>query len=539
MSSFASKRHEQQLAAYAEWEWNCAQLAAFVHKRGHCNLGEHPLGEWLRRQQNASLAGRLSAERRQRLAALGVSFDSHDGAWNVMFRRLRELLKRQRVPLKKIRERWLPEATDEDLARWLEEQRQLHAEGLLSEDRCRQLRPLKVLGREGRHLENEDLKPSKFQVSWEIRVRELVEFFAQFGHYEVPKAYAPNPSLSNWVSMQRVRQRLGKLDRARYERLDALGFSWLAKDRHSDRCWDKRLAELRAFKQKHQHMLGEKEMGRQLFSWRNTQRLLRREGKLSEDRIARLDAIGFEWSDPRLQGLPPEIGWERRWEFFFGQLKDYKKRYGQTLVPAKWRENKQLATWVAEQRKARRRGSLPVKRQKRLEQINFEWKPPGRKRVGPPPPRPEPRYTTLWYQMFAAMKEYQLKYGHTRVSRGDADNKRLSAWRFTQQERYRQDRLSPDRIAQLNSIGFEWEAPGRNGCTRTELWQSRWDAKYEKLAQFHRTHGHCRIGSQDSVNAVLGRWVSKQRAAKRKGMLSAERVGRLNALKFDWTPRLD
>jgi hypothetical protein len=398
------------------------------------------------------------------------------------------------------------------------------------------LRLLKVLGRKRAHPQNEDLEPSKFQLSWEIRIAELVDFFAQFGHYEVPKGYAPNPSLSNWVSMQRVRQRLGKLDRARYERLDALGFSWLAKDRHSDRCWDKRLAELRAYKQKHEHMMGEKEMGRQLLGWRNTQRVLRRKGKLSADRIARLDAIGFEWSDPRLQGFPPEIGWERRWEFFFGQLIDYKKRFGHTLVPADWRENKQLATWVAEQRKSCRRGSLNAKRQKRLEQINFEWRPPGRRRIGLLPPRPEPRYNTLWHQMFAAMQQYQDEYGHTRVSRGDADNKKLCAWRFTQQERYRQGRLSPDRIARLNSIGFEWEVPGRNGRTRTELWQARWDDMHEKLAQFHRTHGHCRIGSQDSVNAVLGRWCSKQRAAKKKGILCAERVGRLNALKFDWTP---
>lgn len=535
MSSSAITRHENELAAYAEWEWNCAQLAAFVRQRGHCNLGEHPLGEWLRRQQNAVVAGRLSEERQLRLAVLGISFEPQDGAWDAMFRRLRQCLKRQRVPLKKSREQWLPEAPDEDLAAWLGEQRQIHSQGLLRADRLRRLQPLKVIGNSRKYQEKEN-KPLKSDVSWEARYSELCDFSGQFGHCDVPKAYAPNPPLSNWVSMQREKQKRGKLDRSRYERLDALGFAWFAKNRRSDRCWDQRFAELRAFKQKHGHIRGVKEMGKQLFSWRNTQRGLRREGKLSAERIARLDAIGFEWADPRLQGLDPQIGWEKRWEFFFDQLKEFKKQRGHTLVPSDWRENKQLATWVAEQRKARRRGILPAKRQKRLEQIGFEWKPPGRKRVGPPPPKPEPRYTTLWNRLFAELQTFHKKHGHTRVSPRDGAPRHLIAWRFTQQDKYRKGKLSAERVAKLNAMGFEWESPGRDGRTRREMWQGGWDAMLEKLARFRRANGHCRISSQDPANSVLGRWAAKQRAAKRRGTLNTQRVARLNALGFEWNP---
>lgn len=535
MSSSAITRHENELAAYAEWEWNCSQLAAFVRKRGHTDLGEHPLGEWLRLQQIAAVAGCLSEERQQRLAVLGISFEPQDDTWIAMFRRLRQCLKRQRVPLKKSREQWLPEAPEHDLAAWLGEQRQIHSQGLLRADRLRRLKLLKVLGH-SRKYQEKDKKPTKSDVSWDVRYQELRDFFRQFGHCDVPKAYAPNAPLSNWVSMQREKLKRGKLDRSRYERLDALGFAWFAKNNRSERCWDQRFAELRAFKQKHGHMRGVKEMGKQLFSWRNTQRGLRREGKLSAERIARLDAIGFEWADPRLQGLDPKIGWERRWEFFFDQLKEFKKQRGHTRVPADWRENKKLATWVMEQRKARRRGILPAKRQKRLEQIDFDWKPPGRKRVGPPPPKPEPRYTTLWNQMFAEMQAYQRKHRHTRVSRGDAAHKRLCAWRFTQQEKRRKGMLSADRIARLDSIGFEWEAPGREGRNRREFWQSKWDAMLEKLARYHQAHGHCRISAQSRDNTALGRWCSKQRAAKRKGLLDTRRVARLNDLGFEWNP---
>ncbi|MDP1588481.1 MAG: helicase associated domain-containing protein, partial [Prosthecobacter sp.] len=208
MSSSAITRHEHELAAFAEWEWNCTQLAAFVRKRGHYNLGEHPLGEWLRRQQNAAVAGRLSEERQQRLAVLGISFEPQDGAWDAMLRRLRQCLKRQRVPLKKSREQWLPDAPDEDLAAWLGEQRQIHSQGLLRADRLRRLQPLKVIGNSRKYQEKEN-KPLKSDVSWETRHSELCDFSSQFGHCDVPKAYAPNPPLSNWVSMQREKQKRG------------------------------------------------------------------------------------------------------------------------------------------------------------------------------------------------------------------------------------------------------------------------------------------------------------------------------------------
>ena len=103
---------------------------------------------------------------------------------------------------------------------------------------------------------------------------------------------------------------------------------------------------------------------------------------MTEDRIARLEAIGFEWSvkKPYREKVP--------WESRFKELKQYKKKHGTCHVPhVKSGAHKQLADWVTYQRsgysefiKARQAGKPTVNcrgmtedRIARLEKIGFEW----------------------------------------------------------------------------------------------------------------------------------------------------------------------
>ena len=43
---------------------------------------------------------------------------------------------------------------------------------------------------------------------WSMRFQQLCKFKEQFGHYLVPKQYADNPKLRQWVSTQRKNYRL-------------------------------------------------------------------------------------------------------------------------------------------------------------------------------------------------------------------------------------------------------------------------------------------------------------------------------------------
>eukprot|EP00873_Tetraselmis_striata_P026272 jgi/Tetstr1/446536/TSEL_034061.t1 len=67
--------------------------------------------------------------------------------------------------------------------------------------------------------------------------------------------------------------------------------------------------------------------------------------------------------------------------------------------------------------------------------------------------------------------------------------------------------------------------------------EERWLAMYEQLAAFKKQEGHCRVPNRYATNPKLGRWVMTQRAAKKKGELSEERVALLEELGFEWRLR--
>ena len=55
----------------------------------------------------------------------------------------------------------------------------------------------------------------------------------------------------------------------------------------------------------------------------------------------------------------------------FAALVDYKRKRRHCNVPTKWKENRQLASWVVNQRS--RRALLTEDRVRSLEEIGFQW----------------------------------------------------------------------------------------------------------------------------------------------------------------------
>ena len=93
--------------------------------------------------------------------------------------------------------------------------------------------------------------------------------------------------------------------------------------------------------------------------------------------------------------------------------------------------------------------------------------------------------------------------------------------------------IKAERIARLNSIGFEW-------CVRT---LGGWQRKFELLCAFQREHGHCRVPQSLVINSeTLGDWVNHQRRYYRNRMegnrgdkcITDERIEQLNFIGFDW-----
>jgi hypothetical protein len=205
----------------------------------------------------------------------------------------------------------------------------------------------------------------QFGASWDERLGELAAFRQREGHCNVPDEYPDNPALGKWVTRQRSEQRRGELSSDRIVRLEALGFVW---DPH-DAFWEERFAELAAFKQREGHCNVPQAYpdNPALGKWVSKQRVAKRRGALSSDRMVRLDALGFVWNTD-------DAAWEER----FAELAAFRESEGHCNVPQAYPDNPALGIWVGTQRTKRNRGALSSDRIARLDALGFEWeRPPG------------------------------------------------------------------------------------------------------------------------------------------------------------------
>jgi Helicase associated domain len=95
----------------------------------------------------------------------------------------------------------------------------------------------------------------------------------------------------------------------------------------------------------------------------------RRDGHLSADRIAKLDAIGFDWSplpNPDTTALFDER---------VASILAYKQKHGTTAVPYHYKEDKKLGKFVKRVKTKRHSDQLSIERIRKLDAVGFDWTP--------------------------------------------------------------------------------------------------------------------------------------------------------------------
>lgn len=378
--------------------------------------------------------------------------------------------------------------------------------------------------------------------AWLVQFDQLDDWQARHGHCDLRRTTPGYNSLARWVGVQRNLRRQSKLKPWKEGLLDTLGFRW-AKALPApslEALWNQRFEELAAYQRQHGHTNVTRGQNRVLGHWRDVQREFRRKGKLSPERIARLDAIGFEWDAPGRKGLSRQEWEDQRWMLHWDELKAFHSRFGHAHVPVEWEENKQLGEWSAFQRSQRKEGRLPEWRRVQLDGIGFPWEPDYDDHRPPFPPSrpPAPAYIDLWEQRFHELAAFQRQHGHTNITRGQ--DPVLGHWREVQREFRRKGMLSPERIARLDSIGFEWKDPRwREEGQSEKTWrEQQWQLHLNKLTAFHQRFGHSRVPLGWPEDPALSRWVSDMRKLERQQRLTPERLAQLHALSFDWHPKL-
>ncbi len=330
--------------------------------------------------------------------------------------------------------------------------------------------------------------------AWEERFGELKVFKERFGHCDVPVQFSENRQLGVWVFTQRQSSKAGKLSSERVRRLNEIGFTWDAVEEK----WERMFSALLTHKQKHGDLLVPSKWPENpsLAQWVSHLRQFKKFGKLSEDRIRRLEQIGFVWNS--LDTL---------WEKMFAALSEYKRKHGHCEVPDDYPVNPQLGDWVGRQRQAKKTGKISKARIQRLAELGFVWEP----------------YDAFWEDMYGALVIYKRQHGDCNVPLFWQPNSALGRWLANQRERRAQ--LDSNRIQRLETLGVVWEPQKEHE-----------KAMLVALAEFRRKHSHCDVPAKWPQNSMLGLWLFKKRKLQKQGKLDAKLFRRLEMMGVTWNP---
>jgi flagellar biosynthesis GTPase FlhF len=141
--------------------------------------------------------------------------------------------------------------------------------------------------------------------TFDDRTEDLKLFKEKHGHVNV--SIPEDNSLAQFCAQTRHvhnnpgKSKMMKLTIENIARLDALGFNWTSQE-YVTRSFDERIDDLKKYKQTHGHLSLKKHENISLYEFCvGVRHSLLHDGKrkLTVERIARLGAIGFEWTTPR------------------------------------------------------------------------------------------------------------------------------------------------------------------------------------------------------------------------------------------------
>ena len=201
------------------------------------------------------------------------------------------------------------------------------------------------------------------QEQWMYNYERLVVFHSLFSYTRVPDNYPlSNPTLAKWANEQRRME--SSLTVEQRKMLNNLGFEWTYAKR-SNMTWMEKLEALKRFKQKNgdcfvpQGYKADQSLG----GWVTTQRVAKKNGSMSQERVKLLNDIGFCWS----------LYDQKTWMEQFRALSEFKKWNGHCLVPQNYKTGSSLGVWVKIQRKNKLNGTLEEDQVKLLDSLEFEW----------------------------------------------------------------------------------------------------------------------------------------------------------------------
>lgn len=474
-----------------QWEEGLAHAERYYKEHGDLlvpnafTIDGYYLGAWIYNQRYAYKKDNLSADRIQKLEAVGMVWNPHEEKWELglghagkYYADHGDLLVPQGYTIEGY-----------NLGTWITNQRSSYKKGTLSADKIQKLEALGMVW-------------NTTSEKWLEGYTYAEKYYAAHGDLLVPATYNLDGfSLGRWIGTQRNAYKKGVLEAYKIQKLEAIGMVW----NPHEALWDEGFGYAEKYYAAHGDLLVSRGYiidGFNLGSWINSQRQNYKKEILTADRIQKLETLGMVW-EPH----------DEKWGIGYSYAERFYAAHGNLLVPFKsTMDGYNLSSWINNQRCAYKKGTLNTDKIQKLEAIGMVWDAMAEK----------------WDVGYSYAEKYYRDHGNLIVPKGyTIDGHNLGVWIQKQRAAYKKGELLADRIQKLEAIGIVWNP-----------FEEKWEEGYGHAERYYRDHGNLRVPHGYTIDDYnLSLWISTQRQNYKKGTLSAERVQKLEAVSMVWNAK--
>lgn len=326
------------------------------------------------------------------------------------------------------------------LGEWLAVQKREYTYGKLSFEQIDKLEKINIVWKVVKTWDEAYLLAKKY---YEVHKNLLINY-----EFKTIDGYTYNKNgygLGSWLVNQRRLYRLGKLSKDRIKLLEDIGVVW-----NIIKSFEESYKLCLEYYNIHGTINMPKdyilEDGYNLGGFVYNQKLLKRDGKLSSDRIKLFEDLGIDWTIKEVKKNPS-------WDEMYKLASNYFNTYGDLEVKrsfitkdgiTKDTEGYNLGRWISRQRVSYKNNKLTNDQIKKLEEIGMKW-------------NLEASYKS-WDESYQLALEYFIENGNLNV-KSDYITKcgyNLGAWIYLQRKNLIKDKLTQEQIDKLNLIGMIW-----------------------------------------------------------------------------------
>lgn len=508
------------------FEIDFLQLLKFRKTYGHVDVPT--MGNYLGRRVNKYRLyyrkGTLNQEKIDRLNSIGFQFILKEIiSWDDKFIELKEYYKTHKTNR-------INSAISSSLYFWESKQRIGNKKNKLNNEQVEKLNSI--------NFEWEIKTFRNRKDKWEDRYEIFKIYWANNYSLPIPKSHSEYEYLNDFIKDIGYDFRKNRLNDNRKNKLKEINFDFnlLNPSETKEIQWNIFYDKLKEIKDNFN--LSQADEDKELNLWIRNQRRIKRNGKLTEEKISLLNEINFPWSNKVIKEKTIKgkiLVHNEKWLEMYNALKLYFKVYNTFTIPNVG-EFKKLYNWTITQRIRKNKGKLSDNNIELLNELDFPWKGQIRKQQSIEINKDKINHTNKWNEMFQNLVSYYNK-NETFIIPVDEEFEILKRWCLTQRTKNNKNILLEERFIKLNDLGFPWKENRGRKKTKEKIKKThfidQWIIMYNQLFEFYKENKHFKI-PLTIENKKLILWLKTQRYFFKNEHLSSDRIIKLNAINFPW-----